>query len=132
MIKKQKILDENQFCKMSEIHRVRPAQISVPEERFEYLTKTYKPKESDEWVMFHHPGDYSAKIPGHFMIYHTASRNCIFDSSYLFLRNVNDPQREKNPIVAVLFEIMINKDPSVAPDIKDEFRLLADLIMEKL
>ena len=75
--------------------------------------------------MFHHPG--------HILIYDKISKYCIFDGEYLVFEKADAHTLEEDPIVAVVFNIIINQDPLQFPDKgQNAFRLFADLILEDL
>ncbi len=60
--------DENEYLIMPATRDTRPAQILIRAKRFEYLTKNYKPEDSDcRWTMFHHPGHFIQSLKGAMM-----------------------------------------------------------------
>ena len=118
------LTNEADYLIMPATRDSRPAQIPIRAERFEYLTKYYKPGEKDsKWIMFHHPG--------HFMIYDMESRYCIFDGTYAML---GDPDSQvPDELVAVVCDIRIcPKEYSSTIFEGDGFRIFADLICEEL
>ena len=75
--------------------------------------------------MFHHPG--------HFLIYDKRSRYCLYDATYIRLRETKDVCEEKDIIEAVIAEIKINKDEKQKASVeKGDFGLLCDLILKDL
>ena len=116
-------MDESNFIPMSDKNYSRPAQIPIRTERFEYLTKIYKPEAEDgRWVMFHHPG--------HFRIYDRETRYCIFDAAYTILKNPEEGT--PGDIVAVVTDIKISTDESRHEIIEEDFRVIDDLIVTEL
>lgn len=71
--------------------------------------------------MFYHPG--------HFLIYDKNSRYCVFDATYI---SFDKQETSPDEIVAVIYEIKINKDTEKIPIIEDDFGLLASLIEKDL
>ena len=110
---------EEEFLEMSEKNCTRSAQIPVRRSRFRYLTEEYIPKISDPYVLFYHPG--------HFLIYDTASRQCLYDATYLSFED-RESSFEEDPIVGVIPKIVISQEDSCRVLLNDEFHLLCDLI----
>ncbi len=114
------LLNEKDFNRMPDDACDRPAQIPIIRERLDYLLNQYTPDSTKRWVMFHHPD--------HFVIYENATKNCIFDATYLEFDQIDGYEKGA---VAVITTFRINRS-QFPDDVDDEFRLLVDLIHRDL
>ena len=107
------LMDEKSFYTMSENNYIRRAQIPIRQKKYDFLVKEYSPDENDRYVMFHHPG--------HFLIYDSITRYCIYDATYIRL-----PDKGEDAVAFVITEIKINKDEKCFsdPHRTDDFGLL--------
>lgn len=67
--------------------------------------------------------------PHHFFIYERETKHCIYDIEYLIIT----PLEESNPIVAVISNMRIYRDPNKhMEEVIDDFSKVKDLISKEL
>ncbi len=113
-------LSEDMFGSMPDAFINRPAQIPLRRARLDHLVDSC-PMVVDRWAIYHHSN--------HFIFYDKASKYCIYDAEYIYLKDSD----EADEIVAIISRIRINQAADQYPqDIGDDFEVVADLILGKV
>lgn len=120
-----RLVGDNRLRDMPVDCYVRPAQIPLKWDRFNYLTNQYFPSKEDKYVM--------VQRNKHFMIYDNESGECLFDVAFSVLHEEKEAQESDSKIAAVVTKITISQEKTIIPDKKkDDFVQLMNILQKEL